>query len=95
MEFVDPCSSSGDPFSSSDHCVLELTLEESNDNIDAPIHHLCHLSLQEEASKPDPPPSSVSQWAEMMKAISVNDDRSRTGKLLEALEKVAVEKEIG
>ncbi|CAN1787534.1 hypothetical protein LINPERHAP1_LOCUS17687, partial [Linum perenne] len=80
--------------------ILELALEECNNNIDAVIHHLCRLSFQDKASKPNLPPNSMNQWAELLvaemtKAASVDDDRSRAGKLLEALEKAVMEKETG
>ncbi|CAN1244858.1 hypothetical protein LINPERPRIM_LOCUS23025 [Linum perenne] len=77
--------------------VLELALEECGGDVDAAIHHLCRLSLQEEAEpKPDPPTSWAELLvAEMTKATSVDDARSRAGKLLEDLEKAVAEKEIG
>ncbi|CAN1791731.1 hypothetical protein LINPERHAP1_LOCUS19448 [Linum perenne] len=76
-------------FPAMEAAVLELALEECGGDVDAAIHHLCRLSLQEEAEpKPDPPTSWAELLvAEMTKATSVDDARSRAGKLLEDLEK--------
>ncbi|CAI0392313.1 unnamed protein product [Linum tenue] len=81
--------------------VLELALEECGGNIDAAIHRLCRLSLEEApASKPNPaakissdPPT---QWVELLveemaKATSMDDAKSRAGKVLEALEKAVAQ----
>ncbi|CAN1836951.1 hypothetical protein LINPERHAP1_LOCUS34929 [Linum perenne] len=84
-------------FPAMEAAVLELALEECGGDVDAAIHHLCRLSLQEEAEpKPDPSTSWAELLvAEMTKATSVDDARSRAGKLLEDLEKAVAEKEIG
>ncbi|CAN1789318.1 hypothetical protein LINPERHAP1_LOCUS18426 [Linum perenne] len=84
-------------FPAMEAAVLELALEECGGDVDAAIHHLCRLSLQEEAEpKPDPPTSWAELLvAEMTKATSVDDARSRAGKLLEDLEKAVAEKDIG
>ncbi|CAN0861730.1 hypothetical protein LINGRAHAP2_LOCUS8296 [Linum grandiflorum] len=96
-------------FPSMEVAVLELALEECGGDIDAAIHHLRRLSVQEEPdSKPDPPTpgmktdsssdiGGIQQWAELLvaemtKAASVDDAKSRAATLLEAVEKAVVEK---
>ncbi|CAN1165761.1 hypothetical protein LINPERHAP2_LOCUS26339 [Linum perenne] len=92
-----PLSNASRPSSPPWKPQFELALEECGGDVDAAIHHLCRLSLQEEA---EPKPDLPTSWAELLvaemtKVTSVDDARSRAGKLLEDLEKAVAEKEIG